>query len=140
MCLYRLATKDEKKKILNNLPPLVRGWKVVGIRSWGGKTYYVTERRQCKIKEGWAYGRPSRFAVTDTGNYETGVTYMPYIHVFLRPPEGLWRSSKWDLLPVYFWLDDVVEVGFQGGEPVPVLIVKKVNYPDPDKYFSLLNP
>ena len=142
MCLYRLATEDEKRKILNDLPPLVHGWKVVFRKDPLPKTAdYVTWGQQRKIKEGWTCGKPRSLVKTGRAMaHKTEEKYWPYIHVFLRPPEGLWKSPKWYLLPVYFWLDDVVEVGFQGREPVPVLIVKKVNYPDPDKYFSLLNP
>jgi len=90
-------------------------------------------RTRTHNRKGWDYGYPSGEIHTAKGEL-----YIPYIHVFLEPPKGNWWASKWKLLPVYFWKDDITEIGFQYEEPVPVLVVKKVNYPDPEKYFSLL--
>jgi len=122
MCLYQLATEDEKKEILSNIPPLARGWKIID-----------------PVIRGWKHGMPYYTILTGSSIIDRKQErYWPYIHVFVRPPEGSWKHGKFNLIPVYFWKEDVTVIGFHKGEPVPIVVVKKVNYPDPEKYFSLL--
>jgi len=134
MCLYRLATEKEKQEILSNLPPLIRGWKAVYPAAPLLKTnHWATWGIGIPIREGWYYGNPHKYTKTTLDE-----VYYPYVHVFLSRPTGVWKVNKWRLLPVHFWKEDIVHIGYQAGEDAPVAIVKKVNYPDPEKYFSLL--
>jgi len=132
MCLYRLATEDEKKEILGNIPPLARGWKII-YKHPANNVYYTMNLNDPVIR-GWKHGMPYYTILTGSSILERKQErYWPYIRVFIRPPEGSWKHGKFNLVPVYFWKDDVTVVGFHKGE-----LVKKVNYPDPEKYFSLL--
>jgi len=139
--MYRLATPDETSRILGSLAPLSRGWKVV--RHYPGAGW-LTEGRGYLVRQGWMYGTPYDRARTEVGS----AIYSPYIHIFSDPPVGSWRA--WDtrdtdrvsirqVIPVGYRKHDVVAVGYMSDEPTPVLVVRKVLYPDPTAYFASSN-